>query len=67
MKTFFVIGEINQTKAAPFLSPDLPDLYPQLRSPDTRKDDLEIAFSAEVVPKDLTKKYSADYEIVCPR
>jgi hypothetical protein len=67
MKTFVVIGEINQTKSARFLSPDLPDLYAQLGSPDTRKDDLEISFSAEVVPKDLTTKYFADDEIVCLR
>jgi hypothetical protein len=46
-----VVREINEAKAAPFLSPNLLDVYLQPGSPDARKDDdLEIAFSAEVVP-----------------
>jgi hypothetical protein len=64
MKTWDV-GEVNQTKVPLFLAPVLPNLYSQLTFPPKGiKNDLQIALSAEVVLKHLSKEYVPDYELV---
>lgn len=44
-------GAVFNWTAARWKPPDLPDLHAQLGSTQTRKDDLKIAFSPEVIPK----------------